>query len=208
MKSVKQLIPNALTISRFPLFLIVGAGMLILPNKALHYPTFWHGALFVAIGLVGLTDLLDGALARRWGCTSQLGSKLDKISDKVSMYLFIPLALVGMIHWFAVSVMLIRDIVVWFARRQVSLKTGEFMEADMVGKLKTCIAYFALWVLTAVLPVNESALSAGCAWAQVPLFWLTSTLLAVLFGISGVSYIMRARKMITTGNLQTQTAEA
>lgn len=64
-------LPNLLTLSRFPL---AAAFPLAAPNP--------HAAVGI-LGLAGLTDVLDGWLARRSGEPSPLGTMLDPIADKV-----------------------------------------------------------------------------------------------------------------------------
>jgi phosphatidylglycerophosphate synthase len=64
-------LPNALSLLR-----LVGTPALFwlaqLPD------TRWAGAWF---GILGLTDALDGFLARRWNQTSEFGSRLDGLAD-------------------------------------------------------------------------------------------------------------------------------
>jgi phosphatidylglycerophosphate synthase len=71
------------------------ANMRLIPNKItairfLAIPVMWgmayfHQLKFIGIGLViGLiSDLLDGAVARKLGQTSQFGSKFDSLSDQL-----------------------------------------------------------------------------------------------------------------------------
>lgn len=66
-------IPNAL--SFFRLF----GSPLLLPLSQTANP-LWVVTWFV---LLGLSDALDGALARRWNQTSDYGSKLDAVADLV-----------------------------------------------------------------------------------------------------------------------------
>ena len=66
-------IPNILSISRFPLSI----ALLFLANRP---------AWFVAVYIVtGLTDVLDGWLARRYSWQSERGAKIDGFADMVFM---------------------------------------------------------------------------------------------------------------------------
>ena len=71
-KIIKQ-IPNILTISR-----IVGSILL-----AFIAPVLGIGLTTIAVGALALTDLFDGLLARKLNASSELGGKLDAISDKL-----------------------------------------------------------------------------------------------------------------------------
>ena len=77
---------NTLTFARLVLLPVVIAGI-----------ATYHGYLaVVAMGLVVLTDLLDGRIARRLGQTSAFGKLLDSIIDFVLIYsLFIALYAAG-----------------------------------------------------------------------------------------------------------------
>jgi len=66
-------IPNALSFFRF-----FGSPLLLPLSQTANQ--FWMVIWFV---LLGLSDALDGALARRWNQTSDYGSKLDAIADLV-----------------------------------------------------------------------------------------------------------------------------
>ena len=69
--NLKQNIPNSLSILRIVLSLLI---LVAVQNKTL---------IFVIMLLCGLTDVLDGFIARRFNCQSQLGARLDSIGDLV-----------------------------------------------------------------------------------------------------------------------------
>ncbi|MFM7395505.1 MAG: CDP-alcohol phosphatidyltransferase family protein [Gammaproteobacteria bacterium] len=66
-------VPNALS-----LFRLFGSPLLLPLSQAANQ--FWVVAWFV---LLGISDALDGALARRWNQTSDYGSNLDGLADLV-----------------------------------------------------------------------------------------------------------------------------
>ena len=84
-------IPNIITLSRIPM-------AVALPFVQSSPAVFW--ALYL---LCGLSDVLDGAVARSTGTVSRLGEKLDTIADiifvAVWMLLFIPAIDVGRWLW-------------------------------------------------------------------------------------------------------------
>jgi phosphatidylglycerophosphate synthase len=51
----------------------------------LHFLAMAGQTKLLALGLIlaGLTDVFDGFLARRWGCVSRFGSRLDSAADNV-----------------------------------------------------------------------------------------------------------------------------
>ncbi len=61
---------------------LITAARLVLSPALLFVPAL--GARFYAVYLLcGLSDMLDGYLARRWGCGSRLGAYLDTAADFV-----------------------------------------------------------------------------------------------------------------------------
>lgn len=66
---MKKYLPNLLSILRFPLAL----GMLLTQVLSTGF--------FVLYLLCGFTDVLDGALARRWGVCTDTGARLDSAAD-------------------------------------------------------------------------------------------------------------------------------
>ena len=62
-------IPNILSLSRIPLSIV----LMFLARE--------RGFFLAVYAVVGLTDMLDGRLARRFGWQSELGSKFDGLAD-------------------------------------------------------------------------------------------------------------------------------
>ena len=72
-------VPNAITASR-AVIAIVAAFLFASENQASFY---WGIALFTC---AGLTDLVDGWLARKTGQVSDLGKMLDPVADKIAIF--------------------------------------------------------------------------------------------------------------------------
>ena len=93
-KSMKR-IPDLLSMSRIVLCLP------LLMVDAMTVP-FW--VLYV---IAGLTDILDGFLARRWGVESKLGARLDSLADFVFVltvgYKFFPLLKLPATLWMMIG---------------------------------------------------------------------------------------------------------
>lgn len=96
-------IPNALSLAR--LFLVPLVLMLVNRQE-------WQGAFWVFIA-AGLTDALDGTLARLLKAQTLLGAWLDPLADKVLLVsIYLSLAIWGQLPlWLAVLVVL-RDVVI------------------------------------------------------------------------------------------------
>src|SRR5260370_15850198 len=73
---------------------------------------YYKWALAVLI-LAGLTDGIDGLLARRLNQKSSLGAILDPIADKLLLSSsFFVLALKGKLHWWLTILVLSRDVLI------------------------------------------------------------------------------------------------
>jgi len=175
-------IPNLLSIFRMglvPLFIIALVGD--------------HPVRALAIFLVaGITDGLDGFIARFYQQQSHLGSYLDPIADKLlltSAYvmLAIPPAAGGLAIPVWVSILVIaRDvlIVVVALILYLALDISHFPPA-MIGKVTTVVQ-----VVTVILVM----LARTTDWFQLPALvaiWLTATFTVA----SGFVYIWRASRM-------------
>ena len=93
---MKRHIPNIITLSRIPM-------AVALPFVQSSPAIFW--TLYL---LCGLSDILDGAVARLAGTESRIGEKLDTLADivfvAVWMVLFIPAINVGRWLWIWIGI--------------------------------------------------------------------------------------------------------
>lgn len=169
-----QYLPNALTLSR--LLLAAPLGYFIL-----HENYAW--ALGTGV-LAGVTDALDGFLARRLGALSRLGAALDPISDKVLITVaFVSFAHSGLIPWSLALVVIARDLVIVLGAACYHWLVGAFeFSATPLSKANMFIQIsFCALVLAAQV----------AAW--IPQLAITAASLVVLFiaGASGFDYVMK-----------------
>lgn len=126
----------ALTLSRF--FLIPIFGWLF----SLNY-IYW--AVVVVI-IAGLTDLLDGYLARRLNMTSDWGKLLDPLADK--LLLLTVLFYLGTYKYISLNIfylVLIKESAMIIGAGILCLQ-GKFISADGLGKVTT-LAFFSAMLL-------------------------------------------------------------
>lgn len=141
-------IPNKLTVLRIILsFLIII--VLVLPFEALgiNLPKLFINELIVVdikylvagslFLIAALTDLLDGFLARKMKCVTNLGKILDAIADKILVNpCLIILSATGFIHPIIPVVLVMRDSFV-DALKMVAVNRGKVIGAINTGKFKT-----------------------------------------------------------------------
>ena len=98
-------------------------------------------ALFLFI-LAALTDWWDGLAARGMGETSHFGKLMDPIADKtLTLAAFISFSLLGLVPWWAVAVIVARDVYVTAARLRMSPEDPA-ISAKPSGKKKTALQMF------------------------------------------------------------------
>ncbi|WP_298185683.1 CDP-alcohol phosphatidyltransferase family protein [Acidiferrobacter sp.] len=98
-----QYLPNMITLMR-----VAFVPLLILVLKDHHYLK----ALAVFL-VAGISDGLDGYIAKRFGFVSQLGAILDPLADKILLVsAYIMLALLALVPFWLVLVVTFRDVVI------------------------------------------------------------------------------------------------
>lgn len=153
-----QYLPNTLTFSR--LLLAVPLGILILREN---YP--WA----LAVGfLAGLTDALDGFVARRLNAFSRFGAALDPIADKVLVTVsFLCMAQVQLIPWYLAAIVIARDLIIVAGALCYHYLIGPFeFAATTLSKANMCVQIgFCVLVLTAqvVTQIPPESITIGVA---------------------------------------------
>jgi cardiolipin synthase len=72
-----------------------------------------YGWAAVCFALAGVSDLLDGGLAKRFGWTSELGKWLDPIADKCLLVtVFVVAAWAGLVPRWLTAVVVARDVMI------------------------------------------------------------------------------------------------
>ena len=142
-------LPNALTIFRI-LALPFCAWALF--KEGGEDPT-WQIIAWTSFFLVGLTDILDGRIARKRNQVSSFGAILDPIADKA----FIGTALVGLsildrIPWWVTSLILFREIGITIIR--LSIVNRKVISANRGGKIKSLLQNFSVGFYILPLPEN------------------------------------------------------
>ena len=171
-------LPNAVTVSR----------ILALPICA--YALFknggedstWRVIAWCLFFVVGMTDMLDGKLARSRNTVTELGKLLDPIADKALIgTALIGLSLLGHLPWWITIIILVREVGITIFRFSV-LKHG-VIPANRGGKIKATVQNFAAGFY--VLPLSSSLL-----WFRDSFMGLA----IVLTVVTGLWYVRDARR--------------
>ena len=127
-------IPNALTIARLALIPI----FVVLMVQAGHDPSWPAGIVF---GIAGITDQVDGFLARRWHVESRFGQIADPLADRLMIdAAVILLAYYDRLPWLGLAVIIGRDVML-LAGARVLAPRGIEIEVNTIGKAATWLLY-------------------------------------------------------------------
>lgn len=163
-------IPNMLSFFRICLIPVIVWLYLVKKNYT------WTVCILI---LSGVTDMVDGFIARRFNMISNLGKVLDPIADKLTQAMMLvclftrfPMMIVPL------ALMLVREIFMGVTGLMIIKKTGNVLGACWHGKAATCLLYVMM-----ILHVF---------WYDIPAFVsdfaITACILmvAVSFGLYGV----------------------
>lgn len=110
-------------------------------------------ASLIVFVVAGVTDALDGYIAKRYNAQTELGAILDPLADKallVSSYVM--LSLMGLIPFWLVVVVVFRDIIIVCGYLVMALSFGSVeMQPLRISKLNTFLQIAFIVVVLAVL---------------------------------------------------------
>jgi len=131
---------------------------------------------------MGLSDALDGFLARCYDWKTTLGAYLDPIADKLMLLsAFIAFAVLGWVPWWLAMIIVTRDVVLLVGAFYYHLSTRQLkMEPLMISKINTCaqIILAVGLIYTQVSSLNVQVLNA------------LMTIVACTTIASGTQYVM------------------
>jgi cardiolipin synthase len=151
----------------------------------------WALALFL---LAGVSDALDGLLARALHQRTMLGAYLDPIADKLLLStLFLELAFVHKIPWTVTVMVFSRDVIILVvcAALYTAANFRDFTPS-IFGKMNTFAQIGTLFVVL-LAQVWPAAIVTGAVWLGI-----RSTV--VLTTISGLHYVLRLGWQLRAGD--------
>ena len=174
-------IPNALSVLRLlaiPVFLWLVLG----PQEDV--------AAFVVLVIAGVTDYLDGLVARATGQYSRLGAILDPLADRLTIAAtLVGLVLRGFIPWWLVIALILRELMLLAMLPALRARGRVALPVTLVGKAAT---FCLLWGLPTLLlstvdgPLGDIALVCGWAFTLWGVF---------LYWWAGFDYVAGVRRL-------------
>jgi cardiolipin synthase (CMP-forming) len=186
-------IPNAISAARLagvPVFLWLVLG----PRTAT--ADYWAVALLI---VAGASDWLDGKIARALNQSSRLGQVLDPAADRLYIAAtIVALAVRGIIPWWLVAILAVRELVVGGAlgvlKRRVGFGT---LQVSLVGKAATlCLLYAFPLLFLGDHPGWGGTLARVIGWAFA--IWGT-----ILYWWAAMLYLIQVRSLAGSGGVHT-----
>jgi cardiolipin synthase len=175
-------IPNALSIAR----------LVLVPVFAWLLVGRHDGWVFAVLAISGVSDYLDGALARRWGQVSRLGQLLDPFADR----LYILSTLLGLgwreiIPWWLVVALIARDVLLALTIPVLARHGYGPLPVHFLGKAAT---FNLLYAFPLLLLADGDGLAAAVAR---PIAWAFAWWGTALYWWAGWLYVRQVRAVVS-----------
>lgn len=148
--------------------------------------------------ILGITDILDGQLARKTQTVSNLGKILDPIADKALSISGLLICAIMKLFYFEVvtyvlvAIMIFRELSI-SGIRLVAKRKGTVFQADIFGKLKTIFTNIAIPITLVVSSFKD------IDWFYISFNWIATIVFYIAFILcvmSGIRYVVVNREKI------------
>lgn len=174
-------IPNALTLLR-----ALGVPVFLYIFMVLDQPI----TAFFIIALGGVTDYLDGKIARALNQITDFGAKFDPIVDRLYITaVILALASKDYLPWWLVLAIIFRDLALFLVVVIQKIKGMKYLEVTFLGKAATFNLLYAFPLLLLIDASNIGELAFIMGWAFA--IWGVS-----LYFYTGFQYLIRAFKVL------------
>ncbi|HET7243331.1 MAG TPA: CDP-alcohol phosphatidyltransferase family protein [Streptosporangiaceae bacterium] len=156
---------------------------------------WWAVGLLIA---AGLSDWLDGKLARAWNQQSHLGQVLDPAADRLYIAAtLIALAVRAIIPWWLVAVLVSRELVLGVALLVLRRHSIGPLQVSFVGKAATLCLLYAFPLLFLGSHEGTAALAARVTG------WAFAIWGSALYWWAAALYLVQARQVIAASRDET-----
>jgi len=142
-------IPNALTIFR----------LILIPGFVYYYFSSMSNGDRIAMVLfvvAGLTDVLDGFIARRYNLITRLGTVLDPLADKLMLLtVLISITMKNQISFWIIIVVAIKETLLILGAITLFNDHDIVVPANRFGKLSTIAFYIAIIAVAFDMPYSK-----------------------------------------------------
>ncbi|MBQ2720745.1 MAG: CDP-alcohol phosphatidyltransferase family protein [Clostridia bacterium] len=144
-------------------------------------------AAFIILVLSGISDVLDGMIARKFNLVSRVGKVLDPIADKLFQLSTVTcLCIDGAVGWWLLCIMIAKDLFMLIGGSVFYHKTHAVIASKWYGKLTSCLL-FSMFVISFFLDFMNADLKTSVIIVSV-----LAGITMIFSIISAVSYTRAA----------------
>lgn len=142
-------IPNILTYLRilaipFFMYFTIAKGTYIL--RSADFPMGFPLIGLIIMAVAAATDVFDGMIARKFNQTSDLGTLLDPLADKLMhTTAVLSLVIVGFVHWGFIALLLLKESLMVIASVFL-VNHSKLIKANMMGKIASATISAAIFM--------------------------------------------------------------
>ncbi len=156
-------IPNLLTLIRFLLI----PSFVVFFFSGLEHNIYIAAAIFV---LAGITDFLDGFIARRCNQITRLGIVLDPLADKLMLItVLLSITIRFNIPFHIIAIVVLKELLMISGALALYNIHNIVVPANVFGKLSTVLSYAAVLAITFNMPYGTTLLYAFIVSAIIAL---------------------------------------
>lgn len=149
MKKSKLNLPNALSLLRVILVPFFMAAIIFMNGK---FGIWGRVVPAIIFALTGLTDMLDGKIARKYNLVTDFGKFIDPLADKFMVFgaliaILTSYSYIASLFVWVSAVVMLRELAITSLRLVVAGKSGIVIAASWWGKVKTATQIVALVVI-------------------------------------------------------------
>jgi CDP-diacylglycerol--glycerol-3-phosphate 3-phosphatidyltransferase len=193
-----KLIPNILTFGRLVLTIVFLVMVLYPPAPNAENRKLFLDIAFALFVIAGITDIVDGPIARKLNVTSKFGRMIDPLVDKILICgAFVCFAVVGepklfgfgeatlaAIQWSVAGILILREVYVTILRH-IAEARGINFAATISGKIKMFLQSFAIGTVVIKMAHVQTA-----TWG----YWFTTVTFLIMLTVTVVSGIRAAQR--------------
>ena len=196
-----RFIPNILTFARIGLTVAFLIMIICTPAPGTENRAFFLDVVFVIFITAGVTDIIDGPIARKLNVASKFGRMMDPLADKILICgAFICFAIIGepklfgfgrktlkVIQWSIAAILISREAYVTVLRHLAEARGINFA-ATISGKIKMFLQSFAIGTV-----IIKMAHVPTAAWG----YWFTTATIIVMLTVTVISGLRATRRLST-----------
>ncbi|HZJ83053.1 MAG TPA: CDP-diacylglycerol--glycerol-3-phosphate 3-phosphatidyltransferase [Clostridia bacterium] len=141
-------VPNILTTLRF---LLVGVFIYVFNNPSIEHSLQWGIVIFI---IAGITDVLDGYIARKYDMVTKWGKLMDPLADKCMLIVvLLGLYTVDKVPLLVIIVVLVKELLMVIGAIFLYKNRETVVQANFFGKAASAAFFVAVVALAFEIPL-------------------------------------------------------